>query len=607
MVLHSPGYPRLLSFVVGLLLTPALASAQIFNGTVREASSGAALGSMVVAAYTSAGVLQSNVTTDFNGSYVLAVPAGAYRVLAYDPTGIYATEFANAADSYENSPLTNLGIGGTATFNFALRLGVAITGGVTANGLAVGNVVVAAYNVSGSRRGFAVTGFNGEFSIVVPPGTYKFVAYDDGGFFGPVFYPGKVAFADADALQIIQHQPRRVGFNLSAAARLAGTVSDPSGAPLGQMLVMAYTLEGAQAGSTTTDASGRFALSLAAGTYRLAAADPGGTYPTAFYGGADSFGTTAAMVLGPGEMKSSLLLAMKTGGRITGKTIDAASGAPVAGITIAAYNLDGTPYTTSVSSASGDFTLVLPVRDFKLVAYDTSLTYATQFHPQEQLFDEAAAIRPVVAQTSTIAPFSLSRGARISGLISNEGGAPVAGVTVEAYDLRGNLAGSATSGSDGRYLFILSAASYRFLAWDGQLRYAPAYDGGAAAYESTTPREVTATATVVDLTVRRATVVSGSVRDASGKALAGHEVQALDAARNRVAKARTREDGSFQLALAAGNYKFVASDPEGFLRRSFFGGSDFATATTVTVGSTSPAPLSFVLEFSPRRRATGRR
>src|SRR4051794_28663222 len=77
------------------------ANAQTISGTVRDAQGSTPLVSMVVSIYTSAGTLQVNTTTDSGGRYQATLSPGGYRVVAFDPTGAYAAQFANDAPSFE--------------------------------------------------------------------------------------------------------------------------------------------------------------------------------------------------------------------------------------------------------------------------------------------------------------------------------------------------------------------------------------------------------------------------------------------------------------------------------------------------------------------------
>ena len=173
-----------------LVAIAASAAAAVVKGTVTDAGNGTRLPNMVVAAYTTAGALMAVSTTDSNGNYSLTFATGAYRLLAYDNAGTYATTFAGDADSFETSAVLNV-TGDVNNFNFALRKAGTVTGTVVAaaSGTPLRAITVAAYNSgSGTRRGFAQTDATGQYRLVLPPGAYRIAAYDDGGTYAVRFY-----------------------------------------------------------------------------------------------------------------------------------------------------------------------------------------------------------------------------------------------------------------------------------------------------------------------------------------------------------------------------------------------------------------------------------
>ena len=152
------------------------------TGTVRSAATSQPLGSIVVDAYDPAGTLRGSGTTDQSGTYILALPAGSYRVLAWDRLGVWATMFDGNAESFDTTPLTVIGENDVTRRDFALVGGGTVAGSVVrANGSPAAGAVVEVYNLSGTRRAFASTNSQGNYSIVLPPGQYKLIAYDPNG------------------------------------------------------------------------------------------------------------------------------------------------------------------------------------------------------------------------------------------------------------------------------------------------------------------------------------------------------------------------------------------------------------------------------------------
>ena len=579
---------------------------QTISGTVSESPNGPVLSSMRVAAYNTAGLLQGNTTTNVSGHYDLSLPSGQYRVLAYDPAGTYATTFANDAPSFEESPLTSIATGQAVTMNFALRRGITVTGTVSVTVGSRAGVTVAAYNLSGSRRGFTTTNSAGTYSLVLPPGSYKFAAYDDAGAFSPAFFRGQTNFADADVIVVESGRSlSSIDFLLTLGARVSGVVTDAAGTPLSNVSVLTYSADGKYLGFGLTSADGRFAMTLPRGSYRFAAIDPSFTYAAGFLNGATSFEASPAVNLIEGQTRTDLQFSLERGGLIVGSVVDA-NGAGIAGITVAAYNLDGTMRTFVTTDASGKYVLLLPAGPFRIGVFDPSLVYATQFYPKQNAFLASISISSTIGQSSTLPPFVLSRGGRVSGTVMDiNTRAVIGGAIIQAYDSSGRLIGSTTAGVDGRYRMVLPPGSYRLVATDAQVRYAPGYNGAATSFDTTAPITIGAdTETTANFNLSRGTLVIGTVVDESNQTIGGVEVAALDASQNRVATATTADDGSFRLALVPGNYKFIATDAAGRYVPAYMGGMTFATAKPVAIDATgAPRDLTIIMRGSLRHRA----
>jgi hypothetical protein len=538
---------------------------------------------MVVEAYDAAGNRRGAATTDATGFYTLTLPVGEYRFLAYDLSGVYATMFDANAESFETSPLRSVPASGFQV-SFALVKGGVIAGTVqTSSGVPRATAVVEAYNLSGTRRGFTTTNSSGEYSLVLPPGDYKVVAYDSIGTYAAQFHSGARSFADATPVRVNESATRPVSFTLSTAARVTGKAVDATtGAALASISVYAYTPAGSLVTVTTTDATGTFRLSLPAGDYRFVAADAGRVYATSYYDGTSSFEAANVITLSAGEQRTNVQLALIRGVRISGHV-----NAP--NLVIGAYNLDGTLHASTTSDAGGNYTLVVAPGDYRIAVSDPSLTFATLFYGGA--IDFRVALRLTVNSDASGIDVTLPRGGRVSGTVGQEG------IVVGAYNEAGVLVASARTGADGRYALVVAPGMYRLVAFDPALNFATSYAGGATSYETTVPVAVAADATITaDFMMLRGVRVSGSVSDPHGGAIDGVEVFALDANGNRAAGA-VSNDGAFTIVVVPGRYRFVAIDPT---RR--YAPSVVSAEVTVVQGQT-PAPIALTLQAASRRRA----
>jgi len=592
-----------------LLLTAGSLSAATISGTVTDADLKSPLGLMVVAAYTESGTLQSTTTSDSQGRYVLGVPAGGYRVLAYDQAGVYATAFGNDAESFETSPVVSV-VDGVTGINFSLRRGGNVTGLVIALGAGrpLSGITVAAYNLSGTRRGFTQTDSPGTYSLVLPPGQYKLAAFDERGVFATRFFADAQSFPAATTVTVVAERPTPdINFFLELAGRLVGTVVDAdTHVVLPSLTVIAYTVDGTSSvGNTISDAAGNFNLSVPAGSYKMVAADPLRIFANGYVDDANSFNAEEAVTVTSGDFSNAIHIPLHRAGTVSGRVTDA-GGAPLPRIGVAAYYADGSQRTVTQTDSDGAYFLLLPPGSFRIGAYDESIVYVTQFHPHRNTFTAADAVIAMVGQTTAEIDFSLIRGTRFTGLLTEQAtGVPIPGVSVAAYDVDGNLMATSISNNSGSYALVIPPGSFRFVAFDNLLRYITAYGGGAPNYENAIIYQVDGTsAQRIDFALSHGVRVSGTVVDSALQPVSGVQIGALDLAGNRVASAMS-SGGVFDLVLATNTYKFLATDPLQLFHPIFFNAaSTLAGAAPVAVqinGGTTP--IRFVLTRWERRRA----
>lgn len=594
-----------------ILVLATLSAAPLFaagiSGTVRAASGNSVLQGMTVAAYDATGLVAASATTDANGMYALSPLPGPYRLLAYDPNGVYATAFANGADSFDTT--TPLAAGTNAvTLDFQLQTGGSIAGAVRDAGVTLSGITVAAYNIgSGTRRGWSQTGSDGAYSLVLPAGSYKLVAFDDSGTLGPLFYPNDLAFAEATPVNVTAGQTLiAVDFALQSAALVGGTAVDSTtGTVLPSINVYAYTAAGDQVRATTTDGSGHFLLSLAAGSYRFVAGDPTATYASAFLGEVSTFAKSTALTLAAGQSSPDVTIRMERAGQIRGHTADSRSTA-LAGIHVAAYNEDGTPRADTTSDASGAFSLPLPTGAFRFDAYDDNLVYATQFYQQRFDFASALPVNSTPGQITTGIDFSLSHAGHFTGTVTDAtSGMALAGITVAAYDENLTQISSAVSTNSGQYNLVVPAGTFRLVAWDAAHVYANSFDGGVSNFELTAPRSITADSSQpVSFAMRRGVILGGRVVTAAQAPVSGIQVQALDVDGHHVASAISADDGSFSITVLPASYKLFVRDPQQCFFASFYDRAiTLSSAAIVLVPpSGSPAPVTIVVTGAARRR-----
>lgn len=290
-----------------LAAIPAFAQSAFVTGVVRAENQPAVSGA-IVAAYSLTGSLSSTTVADVLGRYTLSLPPATYRLLAYDPAGRYATEFYRDASSFETSAEVTLAPGASLqNIDFRLRTGLRISGQVVTTAGSLGDsVIVAAYNLDGTRRGFQKVEGSGAYSLLLPAGNYKLAAYDETGRLTTEFFSGKSSYEQADTISLSADRAA-VNFSIRLAARVIGFVLDrETRQPLAQIRVEAFNLAGMKVAEDTTRPDGSFSLPVPPGAVKFVASDRNSKYITSYHRNAANFGGAASYELQAGQTLSGI-------------------------------------------------------------------------------------------------------------------------------------------------------------------------------------------------------------------------------------------------------------------------------------------------------------
>ncbi|HEV8434577.1 MAG TPA: carboxypeptidase-like regulatory domain-containing protein [Thermoanaerobaculia bacterium] len=457
------------------ILFVATASAATVSGTVTPATG------MVVAAYDASGNFVVQATTNASGQYTLTVNPGSYHLLAYDPSGTYATSYYNNAESFETSALVNVS-GDLTNIDFALVKAGFLAGTVTStNGTPLAGITVAAYNGNGTRRGFTQTDSAGHYILSLPPGTYALAAFDTTLKYVTTFYNNREGFGTADPLTVTVSQTTLANFTLAQAVQITGTVTASNGAPLENIIVNAYSNSGTVIG-TTTDAAGHYQLVLRSEAYRLVFEDPNGVYASVYYPNAPSF-AASSVVTAPA---SNVNVTMSLAGHLTG-TVTTSGGAPLSNVLVAAYNLDGSVRTVTFA-VNGQYSLVVPAGTYKVVAFDLSGQYANAYLNGAVSFDTESGITVAASQTIPGLNLTMPLAGIVTGtVVDATSGSPLGNILVDAYDANGFQIARVLSSATGAFAFALPPGTYKFIASDPLQRYAALFFDGATTYDAATP------------------------------------------------------------------------------------------------------------------------
>lgn len=348
-------------------------------------------------------------------------------------------------------------------------------------------------------------------------------------------------------------------------------------------------------GFQRTDSSGAFAVSgLAPGGYKVFVQSNDPAAYSRWYGGKGDTYAGASTVVAPNGGHTDIAVKLTTKGGISG-TVSDDTGAR-SGVTVTAYqvNGDGTQNPNgknTTTDGSGHFVVPsLTPGSYRLYAADPS--HVGLWNGGASSFGTAANVVVADGGVTSGISFTLARYGSISGKVTDAASAAVSGTSVEAHRVDGSTDGgvvrTTTTGADGAYtLGTLAPGSYRVRAVPAGLANGAAWNGNAASF-----------ATAVNITVANGGAVTGTdihlpaapggISGTVTPVLPGTTVTASPyGAPGDPVTVPVGGDGTYQLAVPAGNYLLAINPPAGrpdyptswVYRRCNFGACTWVTLT----------------------------
>lgn len=396
----------------------------------------------------------ARTTTDAAGAYSLPVTPGTYKLQVVPP----GTGSAAAGWWTGTGPVVTIGAatpivvvaGPAQTASLTLGPAVYLTGTVVGpSSTPVVGGTVSLYVAGDPTGGWtqfvldATTDASGAFTAPLPPGTYRAQVRPPFGARLETRWYNTVT--PAYRYGLAQDIPAPSGsvalgtITLAATYLITGTVSDAAGAPIASVVVQAYL--GGTAGCcdpsdyapATTDAAGRYSLTVRSGSYRIEFRPPPG-YLRAFWSatvptGAADFATASDVVVGTTDQIANTTLA--SGFIISGRVTRASDATPVAYSGVNAMTSTSTRVVAFGSTdANGAYTLTVPAGTYRLRAGApyADMTVATSWWNGK--IDYSVGTDLVVAANVTAIDFALPPGYSVSGRIADATGAPIVGASV---------------------------------------------------------------------------------------------------------------------------------------------------------------------------------
>lgn len=450
-------------------------------GVITDDVSGLPIPGVSVSIVELSGLTVANGTTNSLGEYISGVglPTGSYYVRTNNSLG-YINELYNNISCATGCSLatgaTVLATAGSTTtgVNFGLSAGGRASGQVidAGTGNPLQGIFVQIYDASGRSVGGSSTDASGNFvtGSGLSTGTYYARTTNSQGYLDELFNNkpcvGSCSVLAGDGFVVtVGATTPNINFSLTQGGRISGTITDATtSAPLTSVSVSVYDSTGRFVASGGTNSFGVYTTSqgLATGTYYLRT-NNGLGYINELFGGTACVGNcvvtagTAISVTSPATT-SGVNFQLSAGGRISG-TVTEFGGGVLSGVSVTIYNSAGVAVSGSSTNALGIYrtTAGLPdgtytARTFNGQGLINQLYSGTTCLGQCDVTLGAGITIAGLAEVSGV-DFALTRGARVSGTITN-GGNPVPGALGSVYNSANVRV--ATGQADGSGNFVTS-------------------------------------------------------------------------------------------------------------------------------------------------------
>lgn len=367
-----------------------------------------------------------------------------------------------------------------------------------------------------------------------------------------------------------------IDFSLEELGRISGTVIDvQTQAPIAGVQVVARGTAGSNY-SDDSNQDGTFTIDrLAPGAYKVFARDTryvAQLYPALPLPDQNDLSAGADVLVGYDEHRQGVDFALTIAGNISGRVVDAASGAGLSDIRVYALDSGG----EAVRSVQADYLGYYQINGLAdgdyFVKADPYNTYADQAYRDVDCgqngcdLDSAVAVHAEQGSMTTGIDFSLVKLGGIRGRVSDAvTGFPVAG-DVRIYGSTGTYAGSPYIYDTGDYLASGLQPGSFFVKAEGDSAIDEVYDDVVceAQCDPTTgdevPVELNEVTPGIDFVLERSGSISGTVRSKeTGDPIGSVWVTAYDLSGHEAGQDYTESSGEYRIEdLADGQYRLIA-------------------------------------------------
>ena len=534
------------------------------------------------------GTYIGNTTTAGGGHYSISLASGDYKLYLQPNLAGYPDQYYGGSDLASATVVT---VSANTVKDIALvgpPASFTLSGTVTAAGNPHDGTVVHVVLPDGTYIGNTTTAGGGHYSISLASGDYKLylqpnlAGYPDQYYGGSDLASATVVTVSANTVKDIALVGPPASFTLSGTVTAAGNPHDGT-------VVHVVLPDGTYIGNTTTAGGGHYSISLASGDYKLYLQPNLAGYPDQYYGGSDLASATVVTV-SANTVKDIALVGPPASFTLSG-TVTAA-GNPHDGTVVHVVLPDGTYIGNTTTAGGGHYSISLASGDYKLYLQPNLAGYPDQYYGGSDL--ASATVVTVSANTvKDIALVGPPASFTLSGTVTAAGN-PHDGTVVHVVLPDGTYIGNTTTAGGGHYSISLASGDYKLYLQPNLAGYPDQYYGGSDLASATV---VTVSAnTVKDIALvgpPASFTLSGTVT-AAGNPHDGTVVHVVLPDGTYIGNTTTAGGGHYSISLASGDYKLYLQPNLAGYPDQYYGGSDLASATVVTVSANTVKDIALV-------------
>ncbi len=306
---------------------------------------------------------------------------------------------------------------------------------------------------------------------------------------------------------------------------IAGKVTNESAVGIPNLWVYTYDSDYFSTGYVSTNATGNYGLSLPPDVYRVYFNGPdAGNYVVEWYNDKSTFASADGVsVVAGGTATVNAQLA--TGGYITGRVTDQGTGSGIYNFWVYVYDLEGNYAGSTQTAADGTYSIRGIAAGQYKASFDTYSfpDYLPEWYNDKPDFESADSVSVSKGATTPNISASLAPAAKISGLVTDAvTTAALDGVSVNVYDLNGQLVRAASTNGGGAYLCGgLRQGFYKVRFVYDALYYVPQWYNGVLDYDSAQAVSAVAGSTTggISAQLEQGGAIKGTVNDDDGNPL----------------------------------------------------------------------------------------